>query len=164
MIFVTVGTHEQPFNRLVEYMDQWAKEHEEPVVIQAGYSTYEPKYCEWSKMYSYEKMQELVDEARIVITHGGPSSVFMPLKAGKIPIVVPRKAEYNEHVNNHQVTYCKEMEKRQRNILVVEEIGNLGEILVNYEEMVKGLKNDLTSNNEKFCAEFRKIVDELMNG
>ena len=22
MIFVTVGTHEQPFNRLVEYMDQ----------------------------------------------------------------------------------------------------------------------------------------------
>lgn len=29
MIFVTVGTHEQQFNRLVEYMDKWAGEHEE---------------------------------------------------------------------------------------------------------------------------------------
>ena len=25
MIFVTVGTHEQQFNRLVQYMDKWAK-------------------------------------------------------------------------------------------------------------------------------------------
>ena len=32
MIFVTVGTHEQPFNRLVEYMDKWAGEHDEEVV------------------------------------------------------------------------------------------------------------------------------------
>ena len=47
MIFVTVGTHEQQFNRLVEYMDKWADEHDEKVVIQTGYSTYEPKYCEW---------------------------------------------------------------------------------------------------------------------
>ena len=25
MIFVTVGTHEQQFNRLIEYMDQWLR-------------------------------------------------------------------------------------------------------------------------------------------
>ena len=31
MIFVTVGTHEQQFNRLVQYMDKWASEHEETV-------------------------------------------------------------------------------------------------------------------------------------
>ena len=48
MIFVTVGTHEQQFNRLVEYMDKWAKEHAEKVIIQTGYSTYEPKHAEWS--------------------------------------------------------------------------------------------------------------------
>ena len=40
MIFVTVGTHEQPFNRLVKYMDEWAAEHDEAVIIQTGYSTY----------------------------------------------------------------------------------------------------------------------------
>ena len=43
MIFVTVGTHEQQFNRLVEYMDRWASTHEEEVIIQTGFSTYKPK-------------------------------------------------------------------------------------------------------------------------
>ena len=45
MIFVTVGTHEQPFDRLVKYMDGWAAEHDEKVIIQTGFSTYEPEHC-----------------------------------------------------------------------------------------------------------------------
>lgn len=40
MIFVTVGTHEQQFNRLVEYMDKWAIKNDEEVVIQIGYALY----------------------------------------------------------------------------------------------------------------------------
>ena len=162
MIFVTVGTHEQPFNRLVEYMDEWAKEHDEPVIIQIGFSTYEPKNCEWSKMYPYEKIEKIVDEARIVITHGGPSSFIRPLVIGKIPIVVPRKAEFNEHVNNHQVDFSHEMEERQGNIIVVEEIDKLGEVIENYDDIVLNKKNSLVSNNERFCMEFEQIVDELM--
>ena len=103
MIFVTVGTHEQQFNRLVQYMDKWASEHEEKVVIQSGYCTYEPQYAEYSKMYPYQEMVRMVEEARIVITHGGPSSFIMPLQIGKTPIVVPRKYCYDEHVNDHQL-------------------------------------------------------------
>ena len=51
MIFVTVGTHEQPFDRLVKYIDELVKvgEIKEEVVIQAGYSTYEPVHCKWRK-------------------------------------------------------------------------------------------------------------------
>ena len=80
MIFVTVGTHEQQFNRLVQYVDRWKKEYviEEEVVIQTGFSTYEPKNCRWEKMFPYREMMDLVKTARIVITHGGPSSI-MPL-------------------------------------------------------------------------------------
>ena len=91
MIFVTVGTHEQPFNRLIEAIDRMkAKDvFSDDVIIQTGYSTYEPKFCEWQKLYPYDKMLELVKQARIVITHGGPSSFIMPLQIGKIPIVVP---------------------------------------------------------------------------
>ena len=162
MIFVTVGTHEQPFNRLVEYMDRWAREHDEPVIIQIGFSTYEPKYCVWSKMYSYDKIEQIVDEARIVITHGGPSSFIRPLVIGKIPIVVPRKAEFNEHVNNHQVDFSREMEERQGNIIVVEDIDKLGEVIDNYNEIIKNKKNSLINNNERFCKEFSQIVDSLV--
>lgn len=93
MIFVTVGTHEQPFNRLIEEIDRLKQEGviTDEVQMQTGYCTYEPKYCKWEAFFPYKKMQELVQEADIVITHGGPSSFIMPLQYGKIPIVVPRR-------------------------------------------------------------------------
>ena len=47
MIFVTVGTHEQPFNRLIKAVDELKRDGviTEDVVMQTGFSTYEPKYC-----------------------------------------------------------------------------------------------------------------------
>ena len=162
MIFVTVGTHEQPFNRLVEYMDRWAEKHDEPVVIQTGYSTYQPKNCKWSKLYPYQEMVKKVNEVRIVITHGGPSSFIMSLQIGKIPVVVPRKKEFNEHVNDHQVNFCKAVAQRQRNIIVVEDVSELGNILDEYDIIVNSMQNNLLSNNERFCEEFEAIVDGLM--
>lgn len=162
MIFVTVGTHEQQFNRLVECMDKWAGEHDEEVVIQTGYSTYEPKNAKWSKLYPYSKMVELVEKARIVITHGGPSSFIMPLQIGKTPIVVPRQYKYDEHVNDHQVKFCKEVESRMGTIVVVEDVEKLSEVIEKYDDIKKEGKN--TSNNEKFCEELEGIVDEIFEG
>ena len=162
MIFVTVGTHEQSFNRLVEYMDKWAETHDEEVVVQTGFSTYKPKKAEWSKLYPYKTMIEMVDRARIVITHGGPSSFIMPLQIGKIPIVVPRKHELGEHVNNHQVDFCEKVSLRQGNIIVIDDIEKLGNALEMYDETVGKMQNGLMSNNERFCKEFEKIVHELV--
>ena len=162
MIFVTVGTHEQQFNRLVEYMDKWAAEHDENVIMQTGYSTYEPKHCEWDKLFPYQKMVEMVNEARVVITHGGPSSFIMPLQIGKTPIVVPRQYTYNEHVNNHQVKFCKEVESRMGTIVVVEDIEKLGGVIESYDEIKKEGNN--TSNNAKFCEELDSIVDAIFEG
>lgn len=162
MIFVTVGTHEQQFNRLIEYMDRWSMNHNEEVVIQTGFSTYEPKKANWSKLYPYNNVIENVDKARIVITHGGPSSFIMPLQIGKIPIVVPRNHEFDEHVNNHQIDFCRKVAERQGNIIVVEDVEKLGETLERYDEIVKQMTVGLTSNNERFCTEFANIVDQLV--
>lgn len=163
MIFVTVGTHEQPFNRLVKYVDNLKKDGiiDEEVIIQTGYSTYEPKYCKWQKLYPYQEMVKLVAEARIVITHGGPSSFIMPLQIGKTPIVVPRRADFNEHVNNHQVAFSKSVAERMGTIIVAENMNDIGNIIKNYEKITKEMKSGLKSNNSKFNAEFGRIVDMM---
>lgn len=163
MIFVTVGTHEQPFNRLVEYVDNLKKDGNiaEEVIIQIGYSTYEPKYCKWQKLFPYQEMLMLVDKARIVITHGGPSSFIMPLQVGKTPIVVPRRHEFNEHVNNHQVSFVNAVADRMGTIIVVDNMDKLGDTITNYEKIVTGMKNGLKKNNSKFNEELSKIVDEM---
>ena len=162
MIFVTTGTHEQPFNRFVEFMDHWAEKNDEEVMIQTGFSTYQPVHCMWQSLLPYQDMKRMVDKARIVITHGGPSSFIMPLQIGKIPIVVPRRVEYGEHVNNHQVDFCKIVKERQGNIILVEDIAELNEILKKYDTIVSCMKAELVSNNERFCAELSKIVSELV--
>lgn len=161
MIFVTVGTHEQQFNRLVEYMDKLAKKLDEEIIIQIGFSTYIPKFSKWKKLFSYKEMSINIEKARIVITHGGPSSFIAPLQIGKIPIVVPREKNFKEHINNHQLDFCHEVVKRQKNIILVEDIKELEIIIRDYDEIVRGMKKGIESNNEKFCREFADIVDGL---
>lgn len=162
MIFVTVGTHEQPFDRLIEYMDNWAAAHNESVVIQTGYSLYKPQHCGWSKLYPHQKMLQWVSEARIVITHGGPSSFITPLQVGKIPIVVPRLRQYGEHVNDHQLEFCRQVANRQGGIIVVEDIDELGRTIDQYDSMALQISNDVHSNNSRFCCRFAEIVAGLV--
>ena len=78
MIFVTVGTHEQPFNRLIQKVDELKRDGviKDDVIIQTGFSTYEPKYCQWSKLIPYQQMVKNVADARIVITHGGARDII----------------------------------------------------------------------------------------
>jgi UDP-N-acetylglucosamine transferase subunit ALG13 len=163
MIFVTVGTHEQPFNRLVEYIDKLKADNviTDEVIIQTGYSTYEPKYCKWNKLYSYQEMIDMVEKADIIITHGGPSTFIMPLQVGKTPIVVPRQLKYNEHVNNHQVDFSNEVSKRQGNIIVVENIDDLKDTILNYEKIVQSMTSEMKSNNLIFNNKLQNIVDSL---
>ena len=165
MIFVTVGTHEQPFNRLVKCVDELKRDGKinEDVIIQTGFCTYEPKYCKWQKLFPYSEMEKNVADARIVITHGGPSSFIMPLQIGKVPIVVPRQKKFDEHVNNHQLEFSKNVRDAYGNIIVVEDIANLGKIIQDYDKIVNGMTAGVTSNNEKFCREFEKIVAELIH-
>lgn len=166
MIFVTVGTHEQSFNRLVEYIDKIKGDNslKDEVIMQTGYSTYEPKYCEWSKLYPYQQMVDIVEKADIVITHGGPSSFIMPLQVGKIPIVVPRQFKFNEHVNNHQVEFSKAVAERQGNIIVVEDINHLKDTIINYHDIVSSMPAEMKSNNIKFNQELQEIVNNIFKG
>ena len=161
MIFVTVGTHEQPFDRLLLQVDKWAETSEEEVIMQTGFTDFKPKNAKWKKMMTACEMQDYFNNARIVITHGGPSS-FMPLVLkGEIPIVVPRKFELCEHVNNHQVIFCNEFQKKYGGIIVIDDITEIDNYLNDFENKTKHLKNSFKSNNENFCIEFARIVESL---
>ena len=164
MIFVTVGTHEQPFNRLIQYMDElkYDGKIKEEVIMQIGYCTYEPKYCKWSKLIPYGEMWKKVEDARIVISHGGPASFIMPLQIGKVPIVVPRQVQFDEHVNNHQVEFVQNAAVRMKMIIPEEDVNELEGIISQYDEIVKQMGSGIRSHNAKFCDELEKIVKRLI--
>ena len=163
MIFVTVGTHEQGFERLIKKIDDLVRDGKikEDVIMQIGFTQYKPKYCKWEKLFPYSEMKEMMQKARIVITHGGPASFIMALQEGKTPIVVPRMSKYNEHVNYHQLDFSLAVNERYKNLIVVEDVENLGSIISDYDNLVKNMSSGTLSNNAVFNKKFKKIVDEL---
>lgn len=139
MIFCTVGTHEDPFDRLVAELDRLATSGAlggEPVHIQTGYSTVVPVACTAEKMIGFDEVQRRMREARVVVTHGGPASIMQALALGKVPVVVPRQAKFGEHVDDHQVRFARRIADR---VLVVLDIGELGEVLEHHAERVADL-------------------------
>ena len=117
MIFVTVGTHEQPFNRLVKAIDDLVENGtiKEDVIIQRGYSTYEHKHCKCYNLISWEEMQKYNKEARIIITHGGPASFIDVLSLGKTPIVVEDIAKLGDAILFLENKNCNKFTSNNKN-------------------------------------------------
>lgn len=164
MIFVTVGTHEQSFDRLVRHVDELKRSGvlTDEVIMQTGYCDYVPTACTWQRFFPYSQMLSLVEQADIIVTHGGPSSFIMSLQVGKVPIVVPRKRSLGEHVNDHQVSFAREVAKRQKNILVAEDMQTLTDMLVNFSNYAAQMDAAHVSNNAFFCTRLSQIAEELV--
>ena len=163
MIFVTIGTHEQPFDRLVREVDRLKGEGKitENVFIQIGYANYIPQFCEYAKIISYVEILKKVEAARIVITHGGPGSIMPVIYRGKIPIVVPRKKEFSEHVDNHQVLFTKMFAKKKL-FIPLYEIAELERTIISYPALVNELKVNIKENNriEENLKKYAQIIEE----
>jgi UDP-N-acetylglucosamine transferase subunit ALG13 len=129
MIFVTVGTDNHQFNRLLEEIDNLIKEGKikEKVIAQIGYSTYEPKYYKYFRFAPFKKILELNRKARIIISHAGAGSIITALEYNKPLILVPRMKKFGEHIDDHQIQIAKELRKKGKAIVVfnIKYLGNV---------------------------------------
>lgn len=157
MIFVTVGTHEQPFDRLMEAID--ALETDEPIIVQSGYSKYRFKKpnIKAEPMLANALMNQYSKEASVVITHGGPGSIFTALVYGKKPVVVPRQKAFGEHVNDHQVEFAKYMEK-QGMVRAVIDIKDLPEAIAG----CRGEVGAYVPKTDTFVEKLEKEIEGLL--
>ncbi len=164
MIFVTVGTHEQPFDRLVKCIDRLAEEKivGDGFVIQTGFSRYIPKFCEYSRFFPYSDMTKFMENARIVVTHGGPSSFISVLERNKVPIVVPRRKKFGEHINDHQADFVRNFSLKYKNIISAESDEEIKASILHYDDIIKDMPNVFVSNNEEFTRNIERLAMELL--
>lgn len=110
MVFVTVGSAPQGFRRLLEAVDRLAglgAFGQLPVFMQIGHTTgFTPGHCEYRAFVSREAFQQLVKQADLVICHGGATPLEI-IRAGKTAIVMPRRKQFGEIVNDHQVEFVE---------------------------------------------------------
>lgn len=158
MIFVTVGTHEQQFNRLIREIDELKEEGviTSDIFIQVGFSDYQPRFCRWERFLSYDEMNNLMEKADIIITHGGPATFMNVIANGKKPVVVPRRKKFGEHVNDHQLDFCKRIVQEGYDLVVIEDIKEIREYLI------PSSSSTIKSNNERFVKQFSSLIAELV--
>lgn len=113
MVVVSVGTDHHPFDRLIDWTVDWAKDHRSvKMVIQRGTAT-APKAIDTHELIPHDELRELFSSATVVVSHGGPSTVMDARMAGKYPVVVPRDPARGEHVDEHQMRFAHHLAKHE---------------------------------------------------
>lgn len=160
MIFVTVGTQDRPFTRLIKAVDEAVKmgKIKDEVIVQAGISEYKSEYIKILNYVPFEEFNKYVNTADIIITHGGVGSILNAIKLGKKVIAVPRLKKYEEHVNDHQLQVIEKMTK-DGYILSVEDENMIAEKI---KEIANFTPKVYTSNTENFISNFKNILDETI--
>ena len=81
MIFVTLGTQDKSFQRLLKEIEKEIENGtiKEKVVVQAGYTKYESKNMEQFSLLPKTEIQKYQQDASLIITHGGGASIVSSL-------------------------------------------------------------------------------------
>ena len=105
MIFVTVGTQDVPFDRLLKAVEKQIKNGniKEEVIVQCGKTKFKSKNMKFINFLELEEFNKLIKKANLIICHGGVGSILDGLKNNKVVIACPRLAKYKEHNNDHQL-------------------------------------------------------------
>ncbi|HEV7623408.1 MAG TPA: glycosyltransferase [Amnibacterium sp.] len=122
-LVVSLGTDHHRFDRLVEWTENWvaAAPFHTDLFVQYG-STRAPRIGAGAQLLPRAEMLERYRNADIVVTQGGPGSILDVASVGKMPIVVPRHPDFNEHIDGHQVVFGRFMADRSEAVLVEDEV------------------------------------------
>jgi UDP-N-acetylglucosamine transferase subunit ALG13 len=114
LIFVATGFHCDPFDRLVEWVEDIASQgiFKELFFVQKAGSKVPLKSCRSIDFIEMDRFGNYMTDSRAVITHGGTGSIMTALMAGKRPIVVPRLKKFGEVCNDHQLEIANELQKK----------------------------------------------------
>jgi UDP-N-acetylglucosamine transferase subunit ALG13 len=105
LIFVTVGTHGQPFARLLDALAGI----DEELVVQYGPGEAPAGVAEAAAFMPFDQMLANFRRAEKVITHAGVGSILCASREGHVPLVVPRRHDLGEHVDEHQAELTRRL-------------------------------------------------------
>ena len=135
--FVSVGNATQPFTRLLDEVAQLLLKLPQPVVVQHGVAPFLSQGCVALPFVTMTEFECLICESELLILHAGAGSVIHAMRAGKVPVVMPRRAIYGENVDNHQIEFARTLGETGR-LVVADEPAQLEEAVRRALELQRG--------------------------
>jgi UDP-N-acetylglucosamine transferase subunit ALG13 len=155
MIFVTVGTNEAPFDRLLSAVANLSLTEE--LLVQHGSSSIKPLNATCVDFLLFDEVVESVRRARAVVSHAGVGSVLVALGAGKRPVVVPRLRRFGEAVDDHQLDFARRFEQAGL-VTLVEDPDKLEDALAQVDAQERAASTGSTS----LAGELRRYIEETL--
>lgn len=117
-VVVTVGTTGYDFRRLLARVAAILPP-DSHVTWQTGHSDIEGLGLAGARaMVPAAELHEAMARADVVVAHAGVGSAFDALDAGRLPVLVPRRAAHGEHVDDHQAEVARWLTDRELAITV----------------------------------------------
>lgn len=127
MIFVTVGT-QHPFPRLIEGVRLAAFGLDEEVIAQVGDDTSQYLGLLVHQSLHPSEFEKTAARARIIVAHAGIGTILTARRLEKPLIVLPRRVDLNEDVNDHQVATARRLVD-SRGVYVVWDVEDIAPLL-----------------------------------
>ncbi|HLP60230.1 MAG TPA: hypothetical protein VK186_15430, partial [Candidatus Deferrimicrobium sp.] len=98
-------------------------------------------------------------------------SIMLVLYHHKIPLVMPRQKQYSEHIDNHQVHFCRMMASKGK-IIAAYEVEELGAAINNYRHLLQEMQkqgipggvqsaNDLSERAGLFARKLNELCIQI---
>ena len=178
MVFVILGTQDKDFSRLLKAVDKAIDDGyiKDRVVVQAGSTKYTSDNMEIFDLLPAPEFDKMMDDADLIITHGGVGTILTAIKKNKKIIAASRLAKYREHHNDHQKQIIKEFADKGY-LLELRDFNKLGKLIEksknfkqkkfesNTENMIKLLENYIEdSNHISWLNKYREGIFYLFFG
>ena len=159
MIFVILGTQDKGFVRLLEEIDRLINDGviSDSVIAQIGHTKYYSENMKLMDFIGIDQFNDYIKSADLIITHGGVGAILNALLQHKKVIAVPRRAEFNEHENDHQIEIVQEFKNYGYIQGTLSVNGLKEEIMKNNEFTPKPYK----ANNQFFCDQLAEIIERI---
>ena len=117
MIFATVGSTQIRFDRFIRALETLPAEQ---LLVQHGPMS-APAGADRAVAYmQFPEVVESMERADAVVCHAGAGSILCALRAGHVPVVVPRLKRFQETVDDHQVEFSRAL-AAQGKVIAVED-------------------------------------------
>lgn len=157
MIFVTLGTQDKEFPRLLKCIETNIRKGiiKDKVIVQAGSTNFKSSAMKIKDFMDRDEFKKYLTEADLIITHGGVGTILEALKNNKKVIGCARLEKYKEHVNDHQVQLLERFDE-DGYIIYAKDLDDFAKY---YKKAEKFKPKTYKSNQDKF----NKQLDEYIN-
>jgi len=162
LVLVTVGTDHHPFDRLVGWIDRWHPPARVRVVVQYG-TAVPPRDAHGRAFLAPDEFAALLTDADAVVCSGGPGAIMEARSTGLRPIVVPRRSNLGEHVDDHQRAFADFMASRDL-ITLADDESTLRTALDAVVRDPRTHRIDRVDGAPAGVARIGALIDELVNG